>query len=108
MQIGMPQANALKSIRYTDIVLFLTIGSLVIYQHISLGKLATVFIRVTKNYQNWLPTYLIFSMIDIWLTNFRQLYIYRITVPLVGKSTVSVYPTDFRCICKRHSYLHRK
>jgi hypothetical protein len=30
-------------------------------------------------------------------------------LPIVGKSTVSIYPTDFRwCICKRHSYLHRK
>jgi hypothetical protein len=52
MQIGMPQVNALKSIGYTDTVLFLTIGNLVIYQHISLGKSATVFIRVTKNYRN--------------------------------------------------------
>ncbi len=34
MQIGMPQANALKSIGYTDTVLFLTIGNPVIYQHI--------------------------------------------------------------------------
>ncbi len=74
-----------------------------IYYHRSLGKSATVFfIQVTKNYRNWLPTYLIFSAIDIRLTNIRRLYIF--TLPLVGKSTVSVYPTDFRCICKRHSY----
>jgi hypothetical protein len=80
MQSGMPQANALKSIGYTDRVLFLTIGKPDIYQHRSLGKSATVFFfRVTKNYRNWLPTYLIFSAIDIWLTNIRQLYIYRIT-----------------------------
>jgi hypothetical protein len=39
MQFGMPQANALKSIRYTDTVLFLTILKLDIYQH----KSATVF-----------------------------------------------------------------
>ncbi len=32
MQIGMPQANALKSIGYTDTVLFHTIGMLDIYQ----------------------------------------------------------------------------
>jgi hypothetical protein len=32
MQIGMPQASALKSIGYTDTVLFLTIGKLDIYQ----------------------------------------------------------------------------
>jgi hypothetical protein len=38
MQSGMPQANALKSIGYTDTVLFLTIGKPDIYQHRSLGK----------------------------------------------------------------------
>ncbi len=75
----MPQANALRSIGYTDTVLFLTIGKPDIYQHKSLGKSETVFIRVTKNYRNWLPTDLIFSGIDIWLTNIRLLYIYRIT-----------------------------
>jgi hypothetical protein len=52
MQIGMLQANALKSIGYTDTVLFLTIGKPDIYQHRSLGKSATFFIRVTKNYRN--------------------------------------------------------
>jgi hypothetical protein len=43
MQIGMPQANALKSIGYTDTVLFLTIGKPDIYQHRSLCKSATIF-----------------------------------------------------------------
>jgi hypothetical protein len=42
MQIGMLQANALKSIDWTDTVLFLTIGKPDIYQHKSLGKSATV------------------------------------------------------------------
>ncbi len=42
MQIGMPQANALKSVGYTDTVLFLTISKPDIFQHKSLGKLATV------------------------------------------------------------------
>jgi hypothetical protein len=65
------QANALKSIGYTDTVLFLTIGNPDTYQHKSLVKSATVFIRVTKNDRNWLPTYLIFSAIDIRLTNIR-------------------------------------
>ncbi len=37
MQIGMPQANALKSIGYTDTVLFLTIGKPDIYQRKSIG-----------------------------------------------------------------------
>jgi hypothetical protein len=44
----MPQANALKSTGYTDTMLFLTIGKLDIYQHKSVGKSATSFIRVTK------------------------------------------------------------
>ncbi len=43
LQIGMPQANALNSIGYTDTVLFLAIGKLDIYQLKSLGKSATVF-----------------------------------------------------------------
>ncbi len=43
MQIGMPQANALKSIGYTDTILFLTISKPDIYQHKSLGKSATFF-----------------------------------------------------------------
>ncbi len=72
MQIGMSQANELKSIGYT-------IGKLDICQHKSLGKSATVFIWVTNNYQYWLPTYLIFSAIYIRLTNIWWLYIYRIT-----------------------------
>jgi hypothetical protein len=79
LQIGMPQANALNSIGYMDTVLFLDIGKPDIYQLKSLGKSATVFYQVTNNYQNWLPTYLIFSAIDIWLTNIRRQYIYRIT-----------------------------
>jgi hypothetical protein len=80
MQIEMPQANELNSIGHTDTVLILTIGKPDIYQHKSLGKSATVFfIRVTKNYRDWLPTYLIFSVIKIRLTNIRRLYIYRST-----------------------------
>jgi hypothetical protein len=79
LQIGMLQANALNSIGYMDTVLFLTIGKPDIYLLKGLGKSETVFIRVTNNYQNWLPTYLIFSAIDIQLTNIRRLYIYRIT-----------------------------
>ncbi len=75
----MPQANALNSIGYTETVRFLTIGKLDIYLLKSLGKSATVFIRVTNNYRNWLPTYLIFSAPDIRPTNIRPLYIYRIT-----------------------------
>jgi hypothetical protein len=71
MQSGMLQANALKSLGYMDTVLFLTIGKQDIYQHRSLGKLAKFFIWVTKNYRNWLLTYLIFSAVDIRLTNIR-------------------------------------
>jgi hypothetical protein len=43
MQIGMPQANALNSIGYTDTILFLTIGKPDIYQLKSLGKSETFF-----------------------------------------------------------------
>jgi hypothetical protein len=46
LQIGMPQANPLNSIGYTDTVLFLTIGKPDIYQLKSLGKPATVFLSV--------------------------------------------------------------
>ncbi len=44
IQIGMSQANALRSIGYTDTVLFFTIGKPDIYQQKSLGKSATVFL----------------------------------------------------------------
>jgi hypothetical protein len=71
LQIGMPQANALNYIGYTDTVLFLTINKPDTHLLKSLGKSATIFIRVTNNYQNWLPTYLIFSAMDIRLTNIR-------------------------------------
>jgi hypothetical protein len=46
LQIGMPQANALNSKKYTDTVLFLTIGKPDIYQLKSLGKSATIFFSV--------------------------------------------------------------
>jgi hypothetical protein len=46
MQIRMPQANALKSVVSMDTILFLAIGKPNIYKHKSLGKSATVFIRV--------------------------------------------------------------
>ncbi len=71
LQIGMPQANPLNSKGYTDSVSFLTIGKPDIYLLKSLGGSATVFIPVTNNYRNWLPTYLIFSAIDIQLSNIR-------------------------------------
>jgi hypothetical protein len=44
----MLQGNALKSIGYTDTVLFLTIGKLDIYQHRSLGQSAIVFYPVDQ------------------------------------------------------------
>jgi hypothetical protein len=71
LQIGMPQASALNSIGYTDTVPFLTISKPDIYLLESLGKTVTIFIQVTNNYLNWLPTYLIFSAMDIRLTNIR-------------------------------------
>jgi hypothetical protein len=42
-QIGMPLTNALKSIGYTDVALFLTIGKPDIYRHESLCKSAKDF-----------------------------------------------------------------
>jgi hypothetical protein len=76
MQTGMLQANALKSIEYTNTVLFLTVGKPDIYQQKSLGKSATVFFYLGD--QKLLKLQ-IFSAIDIWLTNIWRLYIYRIT-----------------------------
>jgi hypothetical protein len=108
MQIGMPQANALKSIGYTDTILFLTIGKPDIYQYKSVGKSATFFIGATKNLPKLATDLPNLLCEDIWLTNIRRLHIYRITNSREEYCTVSVYPTDFRCICKRHSYLHRK
>jgi hypothetical protein len=65
LQIGIPQANALNSIGYTDTVSFLTIGKPDIYLLKSLSNSATVFI---------------FTVIDIRLTNIRPQYTYRITI----------------------------
>jgi hypothetical protein len=50
LQIGMPQANALNSIGFTDTVQILTIVKPDIYLLKGFGKSATVFIRVTNNY----------------------------------------------------------
>jgi hypothetical protein len=105
MQIGMPRANALKSIGYTDTVLFLTIGKP--DQHKSLGKSATVFYPSDQK----LPK--LAADLPNLFRNRYPAYQYPATVrfsalPIVGKCTVSIYPTDFRCFCQRHSYLHRK
>jgi hypothetical protein len=93
MQIGMPQENALKSIGYTDIILFLTLGKPDIYQHKSYVSRQQFFIGVIKNYQNWLPTYLIFSAKISGSPIFGDCIF--TALPIVRKSTVSVYPTDF-------------
>ncbi len=79
MQIWMPQSNALRSTGYTDTVLFLTIGKPDFYQHKSLGKSETVFYPGDQKLLKLAETYLIFSEIDIRLTNIRLLYIYCIT-----------------------------
>jgi hypothetical protein len=85
-QIRMLLANELESLVYTDIVFFITIGKLFIYQHKSLSKLATDLSpnilkpeRATNKHGNWLPTYLCISTIDIWLTNKQGQYISHIT-----------------------------
>jgi hypothetical protein len=69
MQIGMPRANALKSVGYTDTELFLTMANPAIFQHKSLGKSATVFYPDDQKLPKWRPSYLIFSAIDFRLTN---------------------------------------
>jgi hypothetical protein len=66
LQIGMPQANALNVIGYTDTVLFLTIGKPDIYH--SLGKSATVFYPGDQKLPILAADLLIFSAIDIRLT----------------------------------------
>ncbi len=43
VQIGQPLANALNLIGYSDTIVYLTVGKPDIYQHRSLGKLATDF-----------------------------------------------------------------
>jgi hypothetical protein len=83
-------------------VLFTTMGKPDIYQHKSLGKSKTVFFPGDQK----LPK-LAADLPNLYCEDIRGLYIYRIT-PIIGKGTVSVYPTDFRCICKQHSYFHRK
>jgi hypothetical protein len=49
LQIEMPLANALNSKGYMDTILFLTIGRSEYLQHVSLGKLATDFIRIFES-----------------------------------------------------------
>ncbi len=68
-QIGMPQANALKSIGYTDTILFLTLGRLDIYQHKGLGKSATVFYAGDQQLPKLAADLPNLSCKDIWLTN---------------------------------------
>jgi hypothetical protein len=106
LQIGMPQANALNFTGYMDTVLFLTISKPDIYHHRSLGKSATVFYlgdqKLTKLAAD-LP-----NLFYDRYPAYKYLATTFTTLPIVGKSTVSVYPADFRCICRRHSYLHSK
>jgi hypothetical protein len=46
----MPFASVIKSVGYTDTVLFITISKSDIHQHKSLGKSARDFIRVNNKY----------------------------------------------------------
>ncbi len=79
MQIGMLQANALKSIGYTDTILFLTIGKPDIYQHKSLGKSAPVFDPCGQKLPKLAADLPNLFCKDIRLTNIWRLHIYRIT-----------------------------
>jgi hypothetical protein len=49
MQSGMPQTNTLKSVGYTDTVLFWTIGKPDVYQQKNFGKSEQFFIRVFES-----------------------------------------------------------
>ncbi len=108
MQSGMLQTNAPKSIECMDTVLFLTIGKPDIYRHKNLGKSSTVFYLGDQKLPRLAADllYLIFSAIYISLPISGDCTF--TALPVVGKSTVSVYPTNFRCICKQPSYLHRE
>jgi hypothetical protein len=79
MQIGMQQANALKSIGYTGTILFLTIGKPDIYQHKSVGKSATLFYPGDQKLPKLATDLPNHFCEDIRLTNIQQLHIYRIT-----------------------------
>jgi hypothetical protein len=79
MEIGMQQANALKSIGYTDTILFLTIGKPDIYEHKSVGKSATVFYPGDQTSPKLAADLPNLFCEDIRLTNIRRLHIYRIT-----------------------------
>jgi hypothetical protein len=69
MQIRMPQANALKSIGYTDTILFLTIGKPDIYQHKSVGKSAIFFYPGDQKLPKLAAELPNLFCEDIWLTN---------------------------------------
>ncbi len=79
IQIGMPQAYALKSIGYTDTIPLLTIGNPDIYQHKSVGKSATVFYSGDQKLPKLVAGLPNLFCEDIRLTNIRRLLIYRIT-----------------------------
>jgi hypothetical protein len=76
MRIGMPQANALKSIGYTDTILFLTTGKPDIYQHKSLGKSATVLYLGDQKLPKLAADLPNLFYEDIQLTNIQRLYIH--------------------------------
>jgi hypothetical protein len=82
MQIGKPQANALKSIGYTDSVLFLSIGKPDIYQHKSLCKSVADFypcdqLLLAADLPN--PAYQYPAMYIYRITNSRKEYCIRIS-----------------------------
>jgi hypothetical protein len=81
MQIGMPQANALKSMGYMDTILFLTIGKHDIYQHKSVGTVSRqqVFYPDDQKIPKLAADLPNLFCEDIWLTKIRRLHIYHIT-----------------------------
>ncbi len=107
MQIRMQQTNALKSVGYTDTVLFLTIGKPDIYQHKSLGKFAKVLYLCDQKLLK-LAADLPNLFCDSYLAYQYPAIIHLPLYQQLEKNCIRIYPTDFRCICKQHSYLHRK
>jgi hypothetical protein len=105
MQIGMSQANALKSIGYAETVLFLTIGKLDINHHKNLGKSARIFYLGDQK----LPK-LAVDLPNLFCDRYpASQYPATVHLPHYQYSGIVLYPnTDFRCICKPHYYLHRK
>jgi hypothetical protein len=105
MQIGMPQANALKSLGYTDSILLLTIGKPDIYQHKSVGNSLYPGDQKLPKLAADLPNLI---CEDIRLTNIRRLHIYRITNSREEYCICISYRFQMHLPAAFLQYLHKK